>query len=131
MLEIDEANAQLEEDKQRIANERKEIEAEFSKIDGELAEALKKRTVLETQREPIITKIETSLLRQYSRIRKSMKNGAAIVPLRDETCSGCNMKVRAQIVNEVLAGEIQSCHHCRRILYYAPNFDVEPTKTEA
>lgn len=131
LLEIDEANAQFDEDKQRIANERKEIENEFAQIDAELAEAQKERGGLESEREPLISVIDAALFRQYSRIRKSMKNGAAIVPLRDETCSGCNMKVRAQVVNEVLGGEIQHCHHCRRILYHAPNFENTPAETEA
>ena len=75
------------------------------------------------------TVLVSSWMKDFRRV--SMKNGAAVVPLRDETCSGCNMKVRAQVVNEVLGGEIQHCHHCRRILYHAPNFDTTPAETEA
>jgi len=123
MLEIDDAKAALEEDKQRIAAEQSSIDAECAKIDAELAEAVKEREALQEQRKPYLAEIEDGLLKRYLRISKSKNGGAAVVPMRNDTCTGCNMGLRPQLVNEILAGEkIQSCPNCGRILYFEANF---------
>lgn len=124
LMEIDDANARLQEDRQRINLEVKEIERQCSEIDKELAEAIAKREELEAQRAPLLKDVEEVLLSQYKRIRSSKKTGPAAVPLHGEVCSGCNMTIRPQIINEVMAGEkIHSCNHCGRILYYKENFE--------
>ena len=64
------------------------------------------------------------------RIRKAKKTGKAVVPLNDETCSGCHMSVTAQVVNEVLAGDkVHSCSHCGRLLFAPENFVEEDSGT--
>jgi len=48
----------------------------------------------------------------------------AVVPLNDETCGGCFMAIRPQIVNEILANnKIHACQHCGRLLYHITNLD--------
>ncbi len=127
MVNSDDAQAHFEEDKKRIADEREEIDGECKKIDIELAEAVKERKGLEEERKPLVPLIDAEMLRTYERIRVSKKTGAALVPLNDETCSGCFMKVTAQVVNEIMAGEkIHSCRHCGRLLYFAANFPDAP-----
>ncbi len=124
LLEIDEANERLVEDKRRIEAELADIDGECKKIDDELAEAVKDREELEAQRVPLVSNIDPALLNRYDRILRSKKGGAAVVPLRGDFCSGCNMVIRPQIVNEVLAGEkIHACNHCGRLLYHAENFE--------
>lgn len=119
MEEIDAAKLQLEEDRKRIELELKNIDAECAKIDEELAAAVKEREALEREREPYIEEIAPSLLKQYKRIRVNKKRGPAVVPLNDETCTGCHMRVTPQIVNEVMGGSIHACAHCGRLLYCA------------
>lgn len=123
MLEMDDAKAHLEEDKERIKTEVLGIEAECRKVDEELAEAIAQRKDLEAQRTPLLSAIAPVLLSRYERIRKSKKQGAAVVPLRGESCSGCNMRVTAQNINEIMAGDkIHTCHHCGRLLFFPDNF---------
>jgi predicted nucleic acid-binding Zn-ribbon protein len=118
MVEMDEAKARLEEDRQRIQAELKDIEDQCAAIDAELLEAQNERERLEAERLPVIKLIEPGLLNRYNRIRQSKKTGPAVVPLRGEVCSGCHMRVTPQIVNEVMAGnKIHACHHCGRLLY--------------
>ena len=117
MLELDEARARLTEDQDRIDDELKKIEAECGQIDGELDEAVQARKALEQDRVPVCDAVEASLLSKYDRIRRRAAIGAAAVPVRGETCTGCNMSVPPQIVNEVLAGKVRSCNHCGRLLY--------------
>lgn len=126
MMEIDSAKSALEEDKKRIAAELKGIDAECAVIDAELAEAVKERQNLEAERAPLAKQIDPALLSRYDRIRKAKKTGAALVAMRNESCSGCNMKILPQVVNELLAGsKIHSCPHCGRLLYHLANYDSE------
>ncbi len=117
MMDIDQAKTRLAEDRKRIEGEVKKIETQCAEIDAELGEAVKQRQALETQREPIAAQVEPNLMARYRRIRDSKKTGAAVVPLRGEHCSGCNMAVPAQVVNEVLGGAAHSCRSCGRLLY--------------
>jgi predicted nucleic acid-binding Zn-ribbon protein len=117
MMEIDEAKVSLAEDEKRIQNEIKGIEKEFSVIDEELAKAVRVRKEKEAQRSPQAALVEPDLLAQYERFRSRKKSALGVVPLRGEHCSGCNMAVPPQLVNEVLAGKVRACNHCGRILY--------------
>lgn len=129
MMEIDSAKTALEEDKKRIANELKAIDAEYAVIDAELADTVKERETLEAQRAPLAQRIEAPLLSRYDRIRKAKKTGAAIVPMRNESCSGCNMKILAQVVNELMGGDkIHNCPHCGRLLYDITRIKVEESE---
>ncbi len=123
MVEGDEAKAQFEEDKKRIHEEKVAIDGECKAIDEELAAAVAERKVLEAEREPLVAGVERPLLARYARVRKSLKVGAAVVPIHGEACTGCHMMLTAQVVNEILAGtKVHTCHHCGRLLYHTPNY---------
>jgi hypothetical protein len=117
MLELDEARARLKADEKRIEEELRRIDSECAAIDKELEEAVAAREKLEQQRKPLAEAADQDLLRQYVRIRKSKKKGAAAVPLRGEVCGGCQMHVPPQVQNETMAGKVHSCKHCGRLLY--------------
>jgi uncharacterized protein len=117
MCEQDEAKATLEADRERIKGELEKIDAECAVIDDELKQLTAERKELEKSRGPKAGKVESGLLVRYERIRKVRT--AAVVPLNDETCGGCFMAVRPQIVNEILANDkIHACQHCGRLLYH-------------
>lgn len=126
MDEIDAARVRLAEDKKRIDQELKQIADQCAEIDSELSEAVKSRKELEILREPLLAAVDSGLLSKYNRIRGAKKTGAAIVPVNGATCSGCNMSVTAQAVNEILAGKVHACAHCGRLLYHAENFLETP-----
>lgn len=126
LLEIDEAKAKLAEDQARIDAERKNIDAECAKIDAELAEAVKERKALEAKRAPLVEACDDKMFRQYERIRHNKKQGAAIVPLLGGTvCGGCHMQITPQMINEVMAGQVQACRSCGRLLYFSENFNLD------
>jgi len=125
MMEMDDAQARLEEDRKRINDELKDIEAQCATIDGELAEVVREREALEAKRQPLEEKVDAELMARYKRIRNSKRTGAAVVPLTGESCSGCYMSVRPQIVNEILAGhKVHACAHCGRLLYNPENGEL-------
>lgn len=123
MVEMDEATARLDEDKKRIDGETKDIDAQCAEIDQELAEAVVEREVLEAERAPLVEAVSRELLSRYDRLRKKFRSGSVVVPMREEVCTGCNMHMRPQIVNEILQGnKIHACQHCGRLLYHPENF---------
>ncbi|MBI5092137.1 MAG: hypothetical protein HZB26_06780 [Candidatus Hydrogenedentes bacterium] len=123
MMETDASKARLDEDRKRISAELKDIDRQCAAIDAELAAAIQERKSLDEQRTPLAAQVGADLLTRYKRIRASKKTGSALVPLNGEVCSGCNMRVTPQIVNEVLAGhKVHSCAHCGRLLYDRSNF---------
>jgi predicted nucleic acid-binding Zn-ribbon protein len=128
MLEFDDADASLQADRERIQKELDKIEKECETIDTELHEYIEERKVLEQSRPPMAAKVSGELLSRYERIRKVRK--PAVVPLLDESCGGCFMAVRPQIVNEILAdSKIHACQHCGRLLYEPSNIP-EPDVVE-
>ena len=133
MLELDEAKARLVEDRKRIAEEQKDLDKQCAVIDAELAEAVKQRQVLEAQRPGIATQVPGDLMSKYDRLRKKYTSGDVVVPMKEEVCTGCNMHLRPQIVNEILQGhKVHACQHCGRLLYHPDNFaEDEAGKHEA
>ena len=124
MLEGDDLQARLEEDKKRVDGELVEIERQCAEIDAELAQAVKERQVLEEERRPLATQADPALLSRYDRIRGSMGGGRAVVALNFETCTGCHMRQLPQVVNELMAGDkMHTCAHCGRILFHRDNYD--------
>lgn len=125
LVELDEAKQKLEEDKKRIGAEVARIAAECAKIDGELADAVKERQALEAQRKPVAAAVDPATVRKYERIRAAHNGGRAVVPMEGESCGGCHMTLRPQIVNEVLAGEkVHACSQCGRMLYFPGNIGM-------
>ncbi|HOC69361.1 MAG: putative zinc ribbon domain protein [Candidatus Hydrogenedentes bacterium ADurb.Bin101] len=123
MLEYDEAKAALQADKERIEGEVKKIEQECKVIDDKLHVLISERKELEKSRGPMAAKVPHDLLSRYERVRKVRT--PAVVPLNDETCGGCFMAVRPQIVNEILANDkIHACQHCGRLLYHVTNLET-------
>ena len=125
MVELDEAKQKLEEDKKRIASEVGRITEECKKIDQELAQAIVERQALEARRKPLAEQVDGVTLRKYDRIRTAHSGGKALVPMEGESCGGCHMILRPQIVNEVLAGDkVHACSQCGRMLFYPGNLGM-------
>jgi uncharacterized protein len=123
MMELDDAKARLQEDRARIEAEVSDIDRQCEDIDQELTDAVRMRDEFEKKRAPLVEQVEPDILGRYLRIRKSIKAGPAVVPLRGATCMGCHMAVTPQIVNEILAGDkVHACAHCGRLLFEPVNY---------
>ncbi len=132
MVELDEAKARLVEDRKRIAEEQKVLDKQCAEIDAELAEAVKQRQVLEEQRPAIVKDVAGDLLPKYDRLRKKYPSSDVVVPMAKEVCTGCNMLLRPQVVNEILQGnKVHACQHCGRLLYHPDNFTEEAADQKA
>jgi len=105
----DEIQADLAEKKDGILHEKKEAEEELNN--------------LEKEKEELLPKIPSDQMKLYNQI-SSQKNGIVLSPVTDEFCTMCHMRVRPQMVNELIAGkEIITCENCGRILQYTKKSD--------
>jgi predicted nucleic acid-binding Zn-ribbon protein len=95
---------QLTKQKEDILKKKKEIEDE--------------KEMLQKEKEELLPQVPSDKLNLYNQIFVK-KNGIVLSPLRDEFCSMCHMRIRPQMVNELLAGnKIILCENCGIILYY-------------
>ncbi len=107
---IDQEKRRLQEEEKLFLEQKKKIEDRIKEIDDRL-------TQLEAQRKQIIPDIEPKMLAQYERILLS-RDGLAIVPVKDNSCKGCNMFVPPQVINLIkMYDRIITCEVCNRILY--------------
>ena len=72
---------------------------------------------IQKEREEFAKTIDKNILSQYERIRES-RNGQGIATIDGESCSGCNMVLRPQlIVQATKCKELVYCDNCSRILF--------------
>jgi len=102
----------------RLQEERKTIQAEQKELEA-------RRDVLLKEREAILPTIPPDQARLYLRISRKM-SGVAMSPVTDDFCSICQMRVRPQMLDDLMAmKEIMTCEACGRILYW-----VKPPEEE-
>ena len=144
LKEIDETNEKIDSLEEEIIGEmlsaddiEKEIKMATKKADEIQEELAKKKEAiiqeknkaeeklrkLEDEKEALLPKIPSDQMKLYKQI-SSKKNGIVLSPVTDEFCTMCHMRVRPQMVNELIAGsQIITCENCGRILYFKKNSD--------
>jgi len=144
LKEIDDTNTKIDALEEEIIGEmlsaddiEKEIKAADKKADEIHAELAKKKEAileeknkaeeklknLDAEKEELLPKIPSDQMKLFKQI-SSKKNGIVLSPLTDEFCTMCHMRVRPQMVNELIAGsQIITCENCGRILYYKKKSD--------
>jgi len=85
---------------------------------GELMQRLGKEIAeKENEKAKEVSRLDPELYEEYKRIF-SRKPDLAVVKVVNDTCGGCNMELRAQVVNDIHRGEVISrCESCGRFIY--------------
>jgi predicted nucleic acid-binding Zn-ribbon protein len=108
--EIAAAEAAFTAEKQKYETQIAALHVKESNLRERIAE-------LEAARPTATEGVDEDLLDRYERLFKT-KNGAAVVALEHEVCTGCHMKVTTQTVVEVKsARHVVSCPQCGRLLH--------------
>jgi len=111
---LSDLRAEVEEVGGRYRERMVDIEARMSKFDQEISTLLSKKT-------EIASRIDASLVRRFEMIFER-RDGVAIVPARDHSCTGCHMNIAPQLFNLLQRDDrIHSCPNCNRILYFEGN----------
>ncbi|MGI9256776.1 MAG: zinc ribbon domain-containing protein, partial [Salinispira sp.] len=118
---LDELQQTIESEESLITEQTKELEAEQQKIYTETEKRKEQLDELDKLEADITPEMDKEIIFKFKRIIRS-KGGQGIVPLRSSVCSGCNMILPTQFVNEVKAEiKIHFCPYCSMILYFQPD----------
>tara|TARA_A100001015_G_C15036718_1_gene736762 strand:- start:1910 stop:2680 length:771 start_codon:yes stop_codon:yes gene_type:complete len=138
-LEIELANKKIKENQVKVEllhqtkseatellNERKEIfEEKKVELESIVSETEKDEKELLKQSEKAEKVVDERLLTAYKRIRKSSRNGLAVVSVERDSCGGCYSKIPPQRQLDIKAHKkIIVCEHCGRILIDSAMFET-------
>ena len=121
---IREANAAIKikdkevEDAKHALNERKaDLKQKKDELDEIVSETKQEEERLRETAKHIETTIEPRLLTAFKRIRKSARNGLAVVYVQRDACGGCFNKIPPQKQMDIkLRKKIIVCEYCGRIM---------------
>ncbi|OCL82915.1 zinc ribbon domain-containing protein [Arcobacter porcinus] len=107
----------LKELKEKLATEEEDIKDIKVVVDNEINSINENRNVVYAQRNELLGNFDKKILTFYEKIKRWAKD-TAVVPVKQQACFGCFMKINDKTYAEVIKGEeIVNCLHCGRILY--------------
>ena len=102
---------------QEFARTQASISSQLRSLEENAAAATARLGELEGERENLAEKVGPDTLFLYDRLF-AKKGDAAVVPLEQEICGGCHMKVPTQAASQVRGDQaLVQCPNCGRILY--------------
>ncbi|RXJ90186.1 hypothetical protein CRV01_03220 [Arcobacter sp. CECT 8983] len=108
---------ELKELQAKLAEEEDSIKEIQIAVDNAIDEINQERNAVYQERSELLEKFDNKILTFYEKIRRWAKD-SAVVPVVDQACYGCFMKINDKTYSEVIKSEeIINCPHCGRILY--------------
>jgi len=99
------------------------VEASISDLEVRERNCTDQIAKVEAERDAMTGDVPEDLLRLYRRLlRRTNVDGSmrkALVPLLDNNCGSCMLKVTPQVRHRVLKNEVVTCENCGTILYNA------------
>ncbi len=121
IIRLDEIAAAKEEElkelQEKLTEEEESIKEIQIAVDNAIEEINQERNNVSQERGQLLEKFDKKILTFYEKIRRWAKD-TAVVPVKDQACYGCFMKINDKTYSEVIKSEeIINCPHCGRILY--------------
>ena len=102
---------------ERLVTRTADLDRKKVELEKIVAKTEKEERKLQKQSETARKEIEERLLKAYDKIRKSYRNGLAVVGVERQSCGGCFNQVPPQTRLEIgMHKKILACEHCGRIL---------------
>ena len=121
--ELAEQRTRLEREASMIKTEEQELEDERKQIDSASKGKNEELAQLSAQEQATVPGLDESLLFKFERIIRNT-GGQGIVPIRSGVCTGCQMILPNQFVNDVRdARQVLFCPYCSRIVFYLDDGD--------
>ena len=115
--QIDQKKEVIEQTKERLGERQKHLEHKKSELNDILAETEKEEKALIAKSEEYKEQIEERLVNAYNRIRTSVKNGLAVVPIERGASGGSFFTIPPQVQMEIAGRrKIITDEHSGRIL---------------
>ncbi|MBS1589981.1 MAG: hypothetical protein JST52_10260 [Bacteroidetes bacterium] len=116
-IELKEREIQKKTTEEKIDIVRKALGTKQKELEKIITETEKEEKQLTTKSNSAKEKVDARLLTAYERIRKSYKNGLAVVPILRDSCGGCFNIIPPQRQSEIRQRKkIIVCEHCGRVL---------------
>jgi len=107
----------LEEMRPEYDQNLEKIVAEETKVQDEVAKNQLQIDELRARRQTMVVGVDMPTLNRFEKIVNS-KNGIGIVPVINDSCDGCHMRIPPQMIGKVKrCQELVTCLNCSRILY--------------
>jgi predicted nucleic acid-binding Zn-ribbon protein len=115
--DLQEKSFQHENINKTIAGKEKNLDIKKGELDKIIADNEKEEKHLNKDIEKARQAVEERLLAGYERIRKSYRNGLAVVPIVRDSCGGCFNSIPPQRQSEIKQHKkVIVCENCGRIL---------------
>lgn len=116
----------------KMEAKKKDFDTKKVELQGIIEKTEKEENSLNAESERARHGIEERLLKAYNKIRKTYRNGLAVVPVLRSSCGGCFNHVPPQVHLEVgQHKKIIACEHCGRILVDNSISHVDASAVEA
>lgn len=129
--QTEQKNEVIEVTKERLSEREEHLKHKKNDLDAILAETEKEEKVLLDKSDEYKTKIEDRLAKAYSKIRSSVKNGLAVVPIERGASGGSYFTIPPQVQVEIAARKkIITDEHSGRILVDSELAEEQKVKME-
>ncbi|MDR3307198.1 MAG: C4-type zinc ribbon domain-containing protein [Endomicrobium sp.] len=117
MENVDEKSAKIKAAENELQKFEENIKKEITDIENNVTKLREKVVALEKIKEERKSKVNKSILSHYDRL-KTGRDGRGMAVVDGESCGGCGMVLRTQLINQALKGqELVVCDNCSRILF--------------
>lgn len=120
MEAVEQLEAVRDERSAALKEEQKDVEADLERFRERNANTEKELQELEAKRKTLAQDMDPEWLSRYERIFEN-KGDFALVPVENNACGGCHMKLPPQIPHDARKlDRMTACMYCGRLLYYIP-----------
>ena len=114
--ELETLKAELEEEEASVKEIKAVCDANIKKLENSKNSVYEEKSVL-------VSTVDSKVLVFYEKIKR-WANESAVVPVKNQACYGCHMKLNDRFYSEfILSDEIMTCPHCGRIIYKSDESD--------
>lgn len=115
----------LDTERERVKETEKQVDADIASENAQLARLAEREAHLRAEIAAATAEVEHArsavvpgILPRYDRLARSV-GLPVVVPMRDQKCGGCHLKVSGSVETEARKGaEIVACDNCSRIIYF-------------
>ena len=123
VLELMEGAEQQQDISQRCEQRLQEASGELADCERAVSEAQdalgKDMAARRVERDDLVARLQPDFHTAYQQAARQAGSVAVVEVLTDESCGGCYLRIRPQLISEVRKQEgIVSCPHCKRILLW-------------
>ena len=118
LVNIDDAKATAEIAQDKIVSKVKDLERQKQGFVDRIAQVKTELQDLHKEIETARTQVEAEMLKTYDRVKKVVARAPYLAPLKDQKCSGCNLRVSNDVISTALVEQkLTQCDQCGRIVY--------------